>query len=51
MGYEAVKYLKDLYDGKERTENVIYTDLKLLSQNSMEVAENEIQEEIEWYVF
>ncbi len=51
MGYEAVKYLKDLYDGKERPEEVIHTDLLLLTENQMEVPEQTGQEEIEWYVF
>lgn len=51
MGYEAVKYLKDLYDGKERPEKVIHTDLLLLTENQMEVPEQTGQGEIEWYVF
>ena len=51
MGYEEVKYLKDLYDGKERPEEVIHTDLLLLTENQMEMPEQTGQGEIEWYVF
>lgn len=51
MGYQAAKYLKDLVDGKNREENILYTDLKLLTSDSMEIPEGGQQEEIKWHVF
>lgn len=51
MGYQAVKYLKDFMDGKERKENILYTDIKLVTPNSTDIPEGGHQEEIKWHVF
>ncbi len=52
MGYQAVRYLKDVVDGKERTEDILYTDLVLLTaENFKEYTAIRQTEEVQWHVF
>lgn len=51
MGYQAVQYLFDLCNGVERMETNIYTELKLYTEENIDVVECEQEEEIKWYRF
>lgn len=52
MGYQAVQYLKDIVDGTERTEDILYTDLALLTaENVKEYTAVRQAEEVQWDVF
>lgn len=61
MGYQAVKYLKDISDGKKRQESVLHTKIALVTAENFaeytehtentEDTEHTGQEEIQWHVF
>lgn len=52
MGYQAVEYLKDLYEGRQRTETTIFTDIEwMMGKEDTENLEEIELEEVEWYVF
>ncbi len=52
MGYQAVQYLKDVFDGQERTEHTLHTKMALVTEENLaEYTFSRQQEEILWDVF